>query len=245
LFIKQTNGGESVVVLAIGAHPDDLEIGCYGTLAKFVKGGHTVYTSTAANGDKGHYKILPAELAEIRRKETSDAAGLIGAAYIGLNIGDMEVDSRNKEQQKKTVELIRTVKPDLIITHSPDDYHTDHIETSKLVFYASFAATLPHIVTDSEYHKPVVPIFYMEPGRSIDFIPQEYVDVSGEMDLKLRAIRLHKSQIEWLGEHTGLDVVDRVRIAGEFRGMQCGVKYAEGFGQCRVSLRIRPERLLP
>jgi LmbE family N-acetylglucosaminyl deacetylase len=236
---------DSMVVLAIGAHPDDLELHWFGTLAKFIKSGHTVYTSTVANGNKGHYQIKPRELAEIRRKETSEAAKLIGATYIGLDIADMEIDSHNQEQQKKATELIRKVKADLIITHGLNDYMPDHTETANLIFYAAFSSSLPSYVTESPFHDDVVPIYNMENAAGIGFVPDEYVDISGEFELKLNAIRCHKSQMEWLSEHDGFSMLDSARIFAEFRGMQCGVKYAEAFAKFKIWPRLRIQRLLP
>jgi LmbE family N-acetylglucosaminyl deacetylase len=234
-----------MTILALGAHPDDLELHCFGTLAKYVKNGHTVYTSTVANGNKGHYQIKPKELAEIRRKETSDAAKLIGAVYIGLDVGDMEIDSHDREQQRKVTDLIRKVKPDLIITHGPDDYMPDHTETSKLIFYAAFASSLPSYVTELPFHDDVVPVYYMENSAGINFNPGEYVDITEEYELKLNAIKCHKSQMKWLDEHDGFNMLDSARICAEFRGGQCKAKYAEAFAQSKIWPRLRCQRLLP
>ncbi|MDR3337057.1 MAG: PIG-L family deacetylase [Treponema sp.] len=234
-----------MVVLAVGAHPDDLELHCFGTLAKFVKNGHTVYTSTIANGNKGHYQIKPRELAETRLKETSDAAKLIGATYIGLDVADMMVDSHDRDQQKKAVELIRKVKPDLIITHGSGDYMSDHTETAGLIFYAAFASSLPSYPAELPFHDDVVPVYNMENASGIGFVPDEYVDISEEFELKLDAIRCHKSQMEWLSEHDGFNMLDSARIFAEFRGMQCSVKYAEAFALFKKWPRLRSQRLLP
>jgi LmbE family N-acetylglucosaminyl deacetylase len=234
-----------MIILAIGAHPDDLEIYCYGTLAKFVKNGHTVYTSTTANGNKGHYEIKPDKLAEIRCNETTKAAAVIGAGYIGLGIDDLEVDSHNKSQQKKMVELIRGIKPDMIITHGPEDYMSDHVETSRLVFYASFGSSIPHYITESPFHDSVAPVYYMENSCGIDFIPQDYVDISDVMDLKIKAIQCHESQMKWLGDHDGFNMLHFSQIMAEFRGAQCGAKYAESFAQCRIWPRLLSKRILP
>lgn len=141
-----------MVVLAVGAHPDDLELKCFGTLAKYVKQGHTVVVCTVANGSLGDYSIKPEELAEIRKKEATAAAEKIGATYIGLNINDLQVDGHSEYQQKKMAELIRQVKPDVIITHSPDDYMSDHVETSHLVFFSSFASSIPNYETQTPFY---------------------------------------------------------------------------------------------
>jgi len=234
-----------MTVLGIGAHPDDLEIYCFGTLAKFVKNGHAVFTSSVANGNKGHYQIMPDELAAIRCKETSEAAKLIGAEYIAIGADDMGVDSHNQKQRDAVTDLIRRVKPDLIITHGPNDYMSDHVETSRLVFYSAFASSLPHYFTALPFHDAVVPIYYMENSQGLNFQPEEFVDITEQFALKIKAIECHASQLAWLTEHDSFDMRDGARIMAEFRGMECGVKYAESFAQCKTWPRVLPKRLLP
>ena len=232
-------------ILAIGAHPDDLELYCYGTLAKYAQQGHKVFTCTITNGNLGHYEIKPEELGEIRRMEAENAAKIIGAQYIALDVGDLKINSYDESLRNKVVETIRIVKPDLIITHNPEDYAPDHVETSKLVFYSSFASSIPNYKTDTVFFDSIVPIFYMETAAGINFIPQEYVDISETMELKLSAIQCHKSQTQWLDEHDGFDMVNYAKVSGEYRGFQSSVKYAEGFRKCNTWPRLISERLLP
>lgn len=198
-----------------------------------------------ANGNLGHSKILPKELAKIRKKETEKAAKIIGAEYVGIDIGDLKVNSYDPDTQKKVVELIQYTKPDLIITHDPNDYMPDHIETSKLVFHSSFCSSIPNYKTKKIFFETVSPIFYMETVLDIGFVPKNYVDISETIDLKIKAINCHKSQIEWLSDHDGFDMVKATIIAGEYRGMQSNVKFAEVFRQCWKWPRITTKRLLP
>ena len=88
-------------ILAVGAHPDDLEIYCYGTLAKYAKLGHRVFMCSVANGNLGHKEILPKELAQVRRAEAKRSAQLIGAVHLDLDIGDLRVNSNDAAQQEK------------------------------------------------------------------------------------------------------------------------------------------------
>ncbi len=233
-------------VLAIGCHPDDLEIGCGGTLARYAKEGHRVYMCHVANGDKGHAVITPDRLSGIRSKEAREAGAVIGAQEVtGIGIPDLEVDSSNPENVKKVIDVIRHVSPDIIITHSPQDYMKDHVETSKMVFDASFSSSIPHMFTENPAYPKVVPLYYMDTLAGIDFLPEEYVDISGVIDIKLRANSCHKSQVKWLLEHDSIDFLDFIRTVSKFRGLQCGADYAEGFRRCRAWPRLGTKRLLP
>ena len=103
-------------IRAVGAHPDDLEIACYGTLAKYVQQGHNVYVCHVSNGNLGHVIIKPGELAKIRNEEAQNAADVIGAKHYTLDIDDQYVDSNDNEQVKKLVRVISETKPDIIIS---------------------------------------------------------------------------------------------------------------------------------
>lgn len=234
-------------VLAIGCHPDDLEIGCGGTLAKLAATGHTVTMVHAASGDKGHRRIPPEDLIGIRRAEARAAGALIGARVISLEIPDLSVKSDHDDLILKLVRIIRETKPDYIITHPPEDYMKDHMEVSRAVFDASFAATVPHY--DREEGPDMVhratPIFYMDTLAGVGFLPSEYVDISNYIDTKLAMINCHRSQIKWLQEHDGIDFLDFVSTISKFRGIQCGKAYAEGFTMCKAWPRLSTERLLP
>ena len=102
-------------ILAVGAHPDDVEILCSGTLAKLVNAGHTVIIAHATNGDVGHYHIPAPELAEIREREAAEAARAIGAESIGMGFHDFGVYD-DWETTHTFADMIRQAKPDVIIT---------------------------------------------------------------------------------------------------------------------------------
>ena len=232
-------------VLAIGCHPDDLEIGCAGTLAKYVKLGHKVFMCHITNGNLGHVIIEPDELGEIRNNEAEAAAAVIGAEAFSLNVGDMQVDSSNFDTLQALIRVIRETKPDLIITHNPDDYMRDHMETSQLAYNASFGSSIPHLVRDHEAHGKIVPLFYMDTLAGIGFIPTEYVDITGEIDRKLEALNCHQSQIKWMRDHDHIDFLDFVKTCYKYRGLQAGVPYAEGFRQYAGWPRFATKRFLP
>lgn len=231
-------------VLAVSAHPDDLELLCAGTLAKFKSQGAEIFMSYLCNGDKGHFEIPSPELAKIREKEAKNSAKILGAQILGGLFPDLDVYP-DKEGRKKVVELIRIARPDIIITHSPDDYMCDHTITSRLVIDASFIATLPNYKTKQEAHTLIPPIIFMDTLAGVDFIPTEYVDITDFIDTKEKMLSCHESQCKWLKEHDGIDYVEFMRKVASFRGLQCGVKYAEGFRNYLVWGRIKPKRLLP
>ncbi len=232
-------------VLAIGAHPDDIELACSGTLAKCVKRGDTVIVCHVSSGNLGHVVISPDELQIIRANEAKSAGNLAGIEVIWGGFHDLDIYDNNKEARDKIVDIIKYANPDFIITHSPEDYMPDHTAVSRLVFDASFTATLPNYKT--KYNKPakLVPIYYMDTLSGVNFNPTEYVDISEEINLKLEMIECHKSQLEWMREHDNIDFADMVRTCSKYRGYQCGVEYAEGFRQCQVYLKGTTKRLLP
>ena len=123
-------------VLAIGCHPDDIEISCSGTLAKCVKRGDKVTVCHVANGNMGHEIIKPDELRTMRANEAKRAGALAGIEVVSLDIGDLLPNGCDIAQRDMVADLIRRVQPDFIITHSPTDYMPDHLAVSKLVFDA-------------------------------------------------------------------------------------------------------------
>ena len=231
-------------VLAVGAHPDDLEILCSGTLARFVRAGHEVVMAHVSRGDKGHGEIPHHEVPEVRGGEARAAAKVIGAKATSLGLLDGEI-LINDENNRRVVDLIRAAKPDLIITHHVNDYHGDHNAVTKLVLDASFMATVPYYVTSHPAHNVAAPVYFMDTLAAIDFTPTDYVDISETLELKKRAMAEHDSQLTWLRDHHRTDILDFIETMARFRGLQCGVPYAEGFRRLQAWGRASTERRLP
>jgi LmbE family N-acetylglucosaminyl deacetylase len=231
-------------VLAIGAHPDDLENSCGGTLAKCAARGDTVVMAHLCNGDLGHFEIPRPKLAEIRRLEAEKAAAVIGATSCWVGIRDLDV-YYEREQRYRIIELIRMSKPDLIITHDPNDYMPDHSIASQLVFDASFEATLPQLKTKHDVHLRLPPIYHMDTLAGVDFSPDEYVDITDFYETKVKMLSCHESQLTWIKEHDHTDFLDMMETQNKFRGYQVGCKYAEGFRFAKKWLRVGTGRLLP
>lgn len=225
-------------ILAIGAHPDDAELLCGGTMAKYARKGHAVTIASMTNGDKGHPKIPPRKLGKIRLEEARRSASILGADHMWVGFRDADV-FHNKASVLKVVETIRKARPDVVFTMSPRDYHGDHINTSIIVAEAVFDAGVPLVKTGSPAHT-TKRVYHCETVFGIGFDPDLWVDISDTMELKLKALREHRSQINWMKEHHGIDIIDDVRVCARFRGLQVGVKHAEVFQQVRKHMQIAP-----
>lgn len=190
--------------------------------------------------------LPPKVISEIRIKEAMKASRIIGAKdYINLDIDDLAVDSRDKALIIKMIDVIRSVKPDMIITHYNDDYQRDHNEVSDLVFNTSFMATVPNVQTHQPCYDVIAPIFFMEPSAGNSFIATDYVDITDVMELKMQALACHESQIEWLRDHVGKDLLASTKAGAIYRGRLCKSPFAEAFRRSDQVLRMTPFRLLP
>lgn len=239
-------------ILAIGCHPDDVEIACAGTLIKCRQRGDRVITCHVSTGNLGHVIIPPDELTVIRGNEAKAAGALAGIEVICAGFNDLQIYDNNKESRDKIVDVIKYANPDLIITHNPDDYMPDHTAVSQLVFDASFTATLPNYIlseyTFSSKDTPpakLVPIYYIDTLAGVNFVPTDFVDISDVIDLKIQMLECHASQLVWMREHDGIDFADMVKTCSRYRGYQCGADYAEGFRQAQYYLKGTTKRLLP
>ncbi|MGD9518804.1 MAG: PIG-L deacetylase family protein [Armatimonadota bacterium] len=235
---------DKLCVLAVGAHPDDIEILCGGTLARYAGVGHKVFIGIATDGAAGHAVLKPEELRGIRREEATAAASVLGAEVRFLDEED-EWLFHDRHTREKFVELIRWADPDIIITHNPDDYHPDHRACSDLVFAASFLSSLPNILPNVPAQKQIAALFYMDSLAGAGFNPEYYVDITATFETKIEMLRRHESQLKWLKDHDNIDILQFVGTVAMRRGLECSTEYAEGFRAARVWPRIRPERLLP
>ncbi len=231
-------------ILAVGAHPDDLEILCGGTMAKYIDNGNEVFMAHLCSGDMGGKDTVPEELVVIRDKEAKKAAELIGAEVLGPIAGDLDLFT-TKEMRREVVDMVRYCKPDVIFTHSPNDYMPDHVITGKLVFDAAFTATVPNYKSRCEVHEPIVPIYYMDTLAGIGFEPTDYVDVTGYIEIKKKMLLCHESQHKWIKGHHHAEAVSMLETVAKFRGLQCGVEYAEAFRKLNVWGRVKIGNFLP
>ena len=215
-------------VLAVGAHPDDLEILGGGTLAIYAQAGVQVVMAIATDGSAGHMLIPPDELAEIRHAEAQKSANLIGAELHWLGYSD-ELVFEEIPTRLRFVDLIRAARPDVILTHNPGDYHPDHRVVSRLMFDASFVSSLPNIKTAQPVHPLVPPLVYFDSVAGSNFQPTEFVDIGETFETKRAMLECHASQLLWLKDHDNIDILDIIYIMARSRGLQSGVNMAEGF----------------
>lgn len=190
-------------IVSIHAHPDDAEILAGGTLALLAQRGHDIAIVTMTPGDKGSDKLSPDEIAAVRRLEAETAAMLIGAEYRCAEFRDLEIFS-DHASRRRVVELIRQLRPDLVLTASPVDYLCDHEATSALVRDALFAAPARNYITDSPPLDRIPHLYFMDPIDDlveVDFV----VDVTETFEIKRAMLAAHASQREWLQRQHGMD----------------------------------------
>ena len=236
-------------ILAIGAHPDDIEISCGGTLAKYAKLGHKVFTATATNGNVGSATLPMDEIAAIRKEEARRAAAHIGAEYICLDYDD-EMFFEDKNARLAFIDLVRYCKADIILTHNPEDYNPDHELTSKIVNDIAVMIPVAKIQTRNPAYDKIPMIVYFEPVNGLGFIPTEYVDITDTMEIKMAMCREHNSQVSWMQDNykdtlSDKNFFDQYYTVAKYRGLQCGVEYAEGFRMANDAFRVAPFRVLP
>lgn len=232
-------------VLAIVAHPDDMELLCAGTLARFRERGAEVQVTIACRGDRGGPAESRDQLAARREAEATEAARLLDAEIEFLRLSDAEVCD-DPPTRERFLKAIRAFQPDLILTHSPDDYHQDHRQVSALATDCSwYAASAGHVTDPPSDPLPApVAVAYCDTIAAIHFEPSHLVDISSTFDLKLRMLRCHQSQLS--RNDSGMDqLIEMATTQARLRGLQCGVQYAEGFTVCRRFGRRRPEPLFP
>ncbi len=235
-------------VLAVGCHPDDLEICAGGTLAKCAKRGDKITMCVLGNGSAGHKVLSMEEIAAVRLEEAKNSAAIIGAEYINLGVDDMFLRQNYDLLVKRVSDVIRKVKPDFIITHGPNEYMIDHSITNTIVFDATMAATVYHYPTDHpEYpvFNKFTPIFMMENTSLVNSFPEIFVDITDEIETKVKMYECHKSQIEWLKVHDDKDTSEGIRVFARARGEQCNTGYVEGFTVLKQAHHLPLKRYLP
>jgi LmbE family N-acetylglucosaminyl deacetylase len=229
-------------ILAIHAHPDDIEFQCAGTLALLRAAGHAITLATMTPGDCGSRDLGPEQIAAVRRGEAQKSAALLGADYYCLEFRDLSIVI-DVDSKRRVTELVRRARPDIIITAPPVDYMDDHEATSRLVRDAAFNASCPNYATRQWDPAPAterIPyLYYVDPleGRDLwgePVVPHFYVDVSSTFELKRQMLACHDSQRSWLRAQHGVDeYLESQQRWGEARGREIGVKFAEGFRQHR------------
>lgn len=215
-------------LLAVVAHPDDMELLCAGTLARAKADGAEIAVCVLCRGDKGQPNPPLDDLAETRRRETQAAADLLGARLLEGGFGDGELFD-DVASRRIVVELFREFSPSLVLAHSPCDYHPDHRAAGRLAEVASWFGASPGQITESPAIEKAPELWWMDTVDMIDFIPGFYVDVSQYIDLKRDLIRCHESQLR-RGADPGFSPLEELMLRqSAARGAQAGVAAAEAF----------------
>jgi LmbE family N-acetylglucosaminyl deacetylase len=194
------NPHDRIKLLFIGAHPDDADQRCGGTAISLLQAGHEVMFLSMTDGSAGHQEQSGIELAERRRAEADRVARFIGLTYeiFGIPDAGLEASIVNRD---RLITLIRRFQPSIIITHRPNDYHTDHRNTALLVQDAAYLVCVPNVcpkVPRLSYN-PV--IMYAEDNfqKPQPFHPDVLVDITPVYETKIKAMAFHESQFfEWL-----------------------------------------------
>lgn len=227
-------------ILALHAHPDDVEFQCAGTLALLRQRGHHVIIATMTPGDCGSAVLGPEEIAAVRRGEAKAAADLIEAEYVCLEFRDLAIFN-DDDSRRRVTEALRRARPYLILTAPPIDYLCDHEMTSLLVRDACFAAPAPNYATRQWEPAPALPriphLYFVDALEGTDReghpLPIGFhVDVSSVFETKRQMLACHASQRDWLLRQHGIDeyLDSQVRWSSG-RGSDIGVAHAEGFRQ--------------
>jgi LmbE family N-acetylglucosaminyl deacetylase len=225
--------------LAIGAHPDDIEFGCGGTLAKWAAAGCEIHHLVCTDGSKGSWDPDqdPAELVAIRHAEQRAAARALGGTgevtFLDWPDGELESGLRQRWQVAAT---IRRAKPEVVLGHDPWKryrLHPDHRHAGQLAVEAIVAARDPHFFpeTDAAPHRPEALLLFEADE------PDHVEEVTGSLELKLAALLEHRSQFRTtMGIEEGPDRAtqlaqfdERLRTRARVAGEREGVPYGEEF----------------
>ncbi len=231
-------------VLAVGAHPDDLDILCAGTLAKYAARGDQVVMAISTNGEAGSNGTTMEETSQIREEEARASAAIVGAELIWLDYHD-EFLYENEKVRLRYIDLVRQARPDVIITHDPQsDYHPDHLTTGQLLWNTRVMAAASIIKTEHPAWPKIPDLYFMDTIGGINFQPQDYVDITSTMDKKRKMLSQHVSQIEFMKKRYDMTLVEFMEICTAFRGLQASVRYAECFRRS-MTFPATYQRVLP
>lgn len=219
-------------ILAIGAHPDDIELSCGALLAKESARGKKIGALDLTRGELGT-RGTP----EIRAEEAAAASKILGVSIrenIALSDGFFE---NNKESQLKIITVLRKYKPEIVICNAIDDRHIDHGKGSKLASDACFLSGLKRIETQDENGNqlPWRPKFVYHYIQWKDITPDIVVDVTGYMDIKMQAVLAYKSQFfdpdnkEGNTPISSLNFKESIIYRAQNLGRLIGTEHAEGF----------------
>ena len=204
-------------ILAIGAHPDDIEFGCGGTLIKYAQQGHEVSLPVMTDGSAGGD---PA----VRRQEQGDATRVLRARQVLWGDYQDTAIPLDRECIQRVERVIQSVRPDFIFVHHQDDTHQDHRNLA--------VAT----ITATRYTRNVL---FFEGPTTQSFSPSVFVDIDTCLGAKISSLEAHASQVTKTNIE-GLSILDLARSSAHFRGIQGRARNAEAFVPLRLFINIAP-----
>lgn len=199
-----------------------------------------IHIATMTPGDGGSTELPPQEIARLRMTEAAAAAALLNGQHHCVGAKDLLI-CYDPPSIRRVTEIVRTVKPTIVFTHSPQDYLLDHEVTSQLVRAACFNASVRNVATGAPNPAPAterIPhLYYTDAMEGKDafgapVVPGFYVNITDSMPMKEAMLACHESQREWLSRQHGLDqYLQSMRDWAAACGSECGVEYAEAFRQ--------------
>ncbi len=197
--------------IAIAAHPDDIEFLMAGTLLLLKRAGWEIHYLNIASGNCGSLGFNSARTRAIRRREAQEAADILGAHWHAPLCDDLEI-FYGIGLLRRLAAIIREVKPGIVLTHSPEDYMEDHMNTSRLAVTAAFARGMPNFKTSPRrrHFEGQVSVYHAMPhglrdGLREKVIAEAFVNTTGIHAVKREALTCHRSQKEWLDVSQGMD----------------------------------------
>lgn len=231
---------ERKVALAVGAHPDDVELMMAGTLALLGDAGYELHIFTIGNGNCGTAIHDHNEICKRRAAEGHDAAKVINATYHEGLVNDIEIFYEETILRQVTA-VVRKLQPEIVLTQSLNDYMEDHENATRLTVSACFTRGMRNWYSYPALEPTFqdVYIYHCNPHGNRDsmrnlVVPSLYVDVSGKIETKEDMLRRHATQKEWLDTSQGMDsyLITMRDVCAEMGSMAPQpVAYAEGFRQ--------------
>lgn len=199
-----------LTAIAIAAHPDDIEFCMAGTLMLLKESGYAIHYLNLASGSCGSLRHNAAATRAIRRAESRNAARILGAQHHPSLVDDLEILYELKTLRCLAA-IIRAVNPRVVLTHSPQDYMEDHVNTCRLAVTASFARGMPNFRTMPmrAAQESDVTVYHAMPhglrdGLRRRIIPGAFVNTTLVQKIKREALSAHRSQREWLDASQGM-----------------------------------------
>jgi LmbE family N-acetylglucosaminyl deacetylase len=215
-------------ILAIGTHPDDIEIGCGGMLAILKRHGHELVHLVVTSGEEGGNSVDRRELGERREVEARASARLLGANDVIFFREDDGLTTFSKKAKLRLISLIRQLRPDIVFTHAKSDHFPDHHVVYQLTKSALLAAAGPWYPEAGAAPHMVKDVYGYEVWNPIPEY-QVSVDISSVIELKIEALQVHQSQIG------SMDYLGAIRGLAKYRGiMSMAGQYAEVFEVLKI-----------